>query len=66
MSARPIGEIVAPIVQRAVALAYFQNRINLQDSPEAKKHLIMLFREVGAIDGDQARLLIEANMLETA
>ena len=63
MTARPIGEIIAPIVARATFLAWFQDRINAQPNPLAKKHLIGLYYEIGAIDHDQAQILVEANML---
>lgn len=66
MSARPIGEIVAPIIARAVALHGFQAMLNRVAEPAARKTFIMAALEAGAIDQDDTRLLIEAYQLETA
>ena len=63
---RLIGEILAPTIARTMTLAWFQDRINAQPTPLAKKHLIGLYHEVGVIDGADAQMLVEANMLETA
>lgn len=66
MSARPIGEIIAPILARAVAMYGFQMMLNRVGTPEARKSLIMAANEAGAIGDDDTGLLIEAYQLETA
>lgn len=66
MSARPIGEIIAPIMARAVAMYGFQTMLNRVDTPEARKTLILAANEAGAIDAEDTSLLIQAYQLETA
>lgn len=66
MSARPIGEFIAPIMARAKAMAAFQAMLGTTPTAAGRKHLIMSAREAGAIGDDDARLLIETYQLETA
>lgn len=66
MSARPIGEIIKPILARARAMHGFQALLNGCPTPECRKNLIVAAYENGAIDGPDAQLLIEAYQLETA
>lgn len=63
---RAIGDILAPVIAHTMVLAWFQAQIDRQPTSMAKKHLVMLYRECGAIDDADAQILIEANMLETA
>lgn len=66
MSARPIGEILAPIVRRCAAMAGLQRLI--ADIPDAtrRKEMILLARRGNLITDEEASLLIEAHQLETA
>lgn len=66
MSARPIGEIIAPILARAQAMAGFQEFLGNCPTAGSRKNLIVAAYENGAIDGSDAQLLIEAYGLETA
>ncbi|QTH20818.1 hypothetical protein HRJ34_21220 [Rhizorhabdus wittichii] len=63
---RQIGEILAPVIAHTMVLAWFQAQIDRQPTSMARKHLVMLYRECGAIDDGEALILVEANMLETA
>ncbi len=64
--ARPIGEILAPIVARAGRMASFQALINDVTTPEGRKQMIVTARLGDLITEDEARLLIEVYQLETA
>ena len=66
MSARPIGELIAPIIARAHAMAGFQELLNGTPTAEGRKALILAAYETEAIGGDDAQLLIQAYGLETA
>lgn len=66
MSARPIGEIIKPIIARAEAMHGFQMMLNAMPTPEARKIMIVTAWAAGGIEDDDARLLIEAYGLETA
>lgn len=66
MTARPIGEIIAPIVERAETMAGFQAMLRRCPTSHARKGLILAAYDSGAITSDDARLLIEAEGLETA
>ena len=66
MSARPIGEIIAPIMARAEAMHGFQQMLNRCPTAEGRKALIMAAWERLAISDEDAELLIEAYGLETA
>lgn len=66
MSARPIGEILAPMIERTKALHTFQHLINGCSTPEARKQMIMTARLGDLISDEETRLLIEAYQLETA
>jgi len=63
---RRVGELIAPIVARAHAMAGFQALLNGCPDAECRKRLIVAAYENGAIDGPDAQLLIEAYQLETA
>jgi hypothetical protein len=65
MSARPIGELVAPIIDRAIHVWWLQTL--LEDTPQpARKALVMRWWEVGSLTADEAELLIDHNNLEAA
>jgi hypothetical protein len=63
---KPIGEIIAPIVARAVAMNGFQRMLNHTPLAADRKRLIMAARECGAVSDNDAELLLQAHMLETA
>lgn len=65
MSARPIGEIVAPIIRDALGLARLQLALAELD-PTTRKVLVMLWWERSVISSEEAELLIEFNALEAA
>lgn len=65
MSARPIGELIAPIAHRAMAVASLQSGLSVLD-PSPRKQLVMLWWEHGVITAEEAELLIEHNALEAA
>lgn len=64
--ARPIGEIIAPIVARAEKLQAFQSVLNALPTPAERKIAIMDAHCFRLIDMNDTRLLIEAYQLETA
>lgn len=66
MSARPIGEIIAPIVADAVGLARLQDFLSCFDSRKARKEWIMDWWEGGTITAEEAMLLIQHNELVKA
>lgn len=66
MSARPIGEILAPLIARAKAMHGFQRLINDCSSAESRKQMIMTARMGDLISDEETRLLIEVYQLETA
>lgn len=66
MSARPIGEILAPIIERAHRMAKFQDILAGMSSASQRKCLIVAAYETDVITADDCRLLIEAHGLETA
>ena len=63
--ARQIGEILAPIIARAQAMAGFQMLLAECPNAECRKNLILAAYENAALDGPDAQLLIEAYGLET-
>lgn len=65
MSARSIGEIIAPIVARAANLALLNQFLALYE-PGQRKRAIMVLWENELISGEAAELLIEHNQLEAA
>jgi hypothetical protein len=66
MSARPIGELFGPILARAQTMMGFQAMLARCPSAAARKMLIMDAHSHGGLDDDDARLLIEAYLLESA
>ena len=66
MSARPIGDIIRPIVEQAERLSMFQYLLALMPNDGARKRLITDWYERGLLDEDQAAILITAHMLEAA
>jgi len=66
VTARLIGEITAPLVERAQTMAGFQAMLRRCPTSHARKGLILAAYDSGAIDEADARLLIEAEGLETA
>ena len=64
--ARPIGEILAPIVAKAARMASLQSVLAGLSSASQRKRLICAAYENGVIGPDDCRLLIEAHGLETA
>jgi hypothetical protein len=66
MSARPIGELIAPIMARLQTAMVFQSLLQRCPSVEDRKGFIMAARSHGALDDQEAELLIQANQLETA
>lgn len=66
MSARPIGELVGPILETALGLARLQEWVGDVRDPAARKWLVMFLFERGVVTADEAELLIEHNSLEAA
>ncbi len=66
MSARPIGEILAPVIERAHRMATLQTVIAGMSSASQRKRLIVTAYETEIITADDCRLLMEAHGLETA
>jgi hypothetical protein len=66
MSARPIGEIIAPILARIHAAAAFQHFIARCANAEDRKGFIMSAHSYGALDDEECGLLLTANQLESA
>jgi len=66
VSARPIGEIIAPIMARAGRMAKVQAMLNDVAEPARRKAIIVALYELDGIGADDAQLLIEAYQLETA
>lgn len=66
MSARSIGEIIAPIIAEAVGIGNLQHILEHIADPAARKALVMSWYERDFITADQAMLLIEHNRLEAA
>lgn len=66
MSARAIGDIIAPILFEAVGIANLQLLLEGIDTLAGRKHFVMSWYEQGFITADQAELLIEHNHLEAA
>lgn len=64
--AKPIGEMFAPIIARAERMAGLQFLLRLCATPTDRKQLILSAYHRGQIEDDDARLLIEAEGLETA
>jgi hypothetical protein len=66
MSARPIGDFIAPIVARAQSMAGLQALLNNIPAAGDRKRFILAARETGAIDDEAATLLLQTYQLETA
>ncbi len=66
MSARPIGELFAPIVGRCERLMWLHRLLDRVPCASAKKNLIMTAFRIGRIDGSEAQLLVQVYQLETA
>jgi hypothetical protein len=66
MSARQIGELVAPIIAAAVGLSRLQEWLAEIKDPRVCKRMVMLWWEKGVITSEEAELLIEHNRLEAA
>lgn len=65
MSARPIGEIVAPIIARAMGLARLQQFLDVFSDDE-RKEWIDDFERCHTVDDGEAALLREHNAEECA
>ena len=63
---RAVGEIVAPIVQRAMQMAFNQWLLDEMNTASVRKAVIMGWREAGIINDDETALLIQHNELEAA
>lgn len=66
MSARSIGEIVAPLIAEAVGIANLQLMLEQVDKPSTRKWLVMSWYQRDFITASEAELLIEHNRLEAA
>ena len=66
MSARPIGEIIKPIVVKAIGLGRIQEFLDTFGDPCVRMAWITSMLEGGAITPEEADLLIEHNGLEKA
>lgn len=66
MSARSIGEIVAPIVLRAANLALLNQFLEQVQPLSRRKQAIMALWEADCISETAAELLIEHHQLEAA
>ncbi len=66
MSARSIGELVAPIIAAAVGLSSLQEWLSEVPCPATRKRLVILWWEKEVITPEEAELLIEHNSLEAA
>lgn len=64
--ARPIGEIIAPLLFEAIGIARLQDFLECIRQPSDRKQWIMEWYEGGTITADEAELLIEHNRLEAA
>lgn len=65
MSARPIGEIIKPIVAQAVGLAHIQEFLDTFHDPCVRRVWIDALLESETISANEAQVLIEHNV-ETA
>lgn len=66
MSARPIGDLIGPIIEDAIGLARLQEWVGSIDDPAGRKWMVMFLYERGVITSAEADLLIEHNALEVA
>lgn len=66
MSARSIGELVAPIIAEAIGIGNLQLLLEHIRDPATRKQIVMSWYERDFISADQAELLIEHNGLEAA
>lgn len=64
--ARPIGEILQPILRRCAAMAGFQKMINDIDDPVRRKEFILIARLGNLITDEEATMLLQVYQLETA
>lgn len=64
--ARPIGELIKPIVLKAVGLARLQEFLDCFNDPADRREWIGDFLRGNVITPDEARLLLEHNKLEEA
>jgi len=65
IEARPIGEIIAPIMEKCRRLAGLQFCLSALPRSVAKQ-TIMSLKEFGGVDADEAEILIQSHMLEDA
>jgi len=65
-SARPIGEIIAPLIVAAVGVARLQEFLGTFPTPAERKGWIMTWWEDGTISDAEAEMLIQVYQLETA
>ena len=66
MSARPIGEIIQPIMARIRRSMAVQELLDACPTAEARRGLIVSCYTHGAIEREEAALLVSTNQLETA
>lgn len=66
MSARTIGELIKPIIAKAVGIGRLQDFLECFADPADRKQWIMELWEGGVLTPEEARLLIEHNSLEAA
>lgn len=66
MTAHPIGELFQGVVKRAAAMMDFQEYLATFTTPAERKTVIMDANAAGWIPDEDAKLLLEAMMLETA
>lgn len=64
--ARPIGELIPPIMARIHTAMLFQELASRCPTPELRKEFIMVAHCTGVLDREETELLIQANLLETA
>lgn len=62
---KTFGELIADIMARTEAMTGFQSMLRRCPNNSERKNLIMEARQRGALDDDDAAMLIEAHGLET-
>lgn len=62
---KTFGELINDIMARTEALTGFQDMLRRCPNNSDRKQLIMEARSRGALDDDDAALLVEAHFLET-
>jgi hypothetical protein len=66
MSARPIGDIMKPILDRCASLELLHDVLRLTHGSADRKWTVMWFRSFNVITDEEASLFLEAYQLETA